>query len=54
MQERPARINADQALKRLLRRAHDGFLALVEPSLKWVEELNPELPVIARLANVVW
>jgi hypothetical protein len=29
------RADYDQALKRLLLRAHDGFLALVAPGVRW-------------------
>ncbi|HEX9414129.1 MAG TPA: hypothetical protein VF916_11550 [Ktedonobacterales bacterium] len=44
----------DQALKRLLTRAHDGFLALVAPDLRWRGELSPELPAVGRRADLVW
>src|SRR5690242_243674 len=50
----PAKPNYDQALKRLLLRAHDGFLALVAPELTWRGELSPELPAVARQADLVW
>lgn len=44
----------DQAPKRLLLRAHDGFLALVAPELTWRAERSPELPAIAGRADLVW
>ncbi|HLJ81215.1 MAG TPA: hypothetical protein VKT52_07015, partial [Ktedonobacterales bacterium] len=44
----------DQALKRLLVRAHDGFLALIAPGLTWQGELSPELPAVARQADLAW
>lgn len=50
----PERPDYDQALKRLLTRAHDGFLALVAPDLVWRAERSPELPAIARQADLVW
>lgn len=40
----------DQTLKRLLTRAHDAFLALVAPGMRWIGETSPELPAIARPA----
>ncbi|MGH2516796.1 MAG: Rpn family recombination-promoting nuclease/putative transposase [Ktedonobacterales bacterium] len=46
--------NYDQPLKRLLLRAHDGFLALIAPDLTWRGELSPELPATARQADLVW
>ncbi len=49
--ERP---DFDQALKRMLLRAHDGFLALVAPDLTWIGERSPELPAVARRADLVW
>jgi hypothetical protein len=48
------RINIDQALKRVLLHGHDGFLALVAPELTWQRDRSPELPAIARLADIVW
>jgi predicted transposase YdaD len=48
------RTDYDQALKRLLSRAHDGFLALVAPGVTWRGELSPELPAVARQADLVW
>src|SRR5439155_24986578 len=50
----PERPDVDQTLKRLLLRAHDGFLALVAPGLIWRGELSPELPAVARRADLVW
>jgi hypothetical protein len=44
----------DQALKRRLARAHDGFLALIAPGLTWQGERSPELPAVARQADMVW
>jgi hypothetical protein len=49
--ERP---DYDQTLKRLLVRAHDGFLGLVAPELTWRRELSPELPAESRQADLVW
>lgn len=46
--------NYDQPLKRLLLRAHDGFLALIAPDLTWRGELSPELPATARQADLFW
>ncbi|MGH2514204.1 MAG: hypothetical protein ACRDHP_00970 [Ktedonobacterales bacterium] len=46
--------NYDQALKRLLVRGHDGFLALIAPGLTWLGELSPELPATARQADLAW
>lgn len=54
VQTQPERPDYDQALKRLLLRAHDGFLALIAPELKWRGELSPELPAVARRADLVW
>ncbi|HZC78045.1 MAG TPA: hypothetical protein VE258_09870, partial [Ktedonobacterales bacterium] len=51
---RPERTSYDQSLKRLLLRAHDGFLALVAPELVWRAALSPELPAVARQADLVW
>jgi hypothetical protein len=48
------RTDFDQALKRMLLRAHDGFLALVAPDLAWIGERSPELPAAARQADLVW
>jgi len=50
----PRRVNIDQALKRLLESGHDGFLALVAPSVRWVDSVGAELPVTARLADAAW
>jgi len=44
----------DQALKRTLTRGHDGVLALVAPDLVWRGERSPELPAVARQADLVW
>ncbi|HKB47583.1 MAG TPA: hypothetical protein VKC57_07780 [Ktedonobacterales bacterium] len=44
----------DLTLKRLLTRAHDGFLALIAPDLTWRGERSPELPAVARQADLVW
>lgn len=46
--------NYDQALKRLLSRAHDAFLDLIAPGLTWQGERSPELPAVARYADLVW
>jgi len=50
----PDRPDYDQALKRLLGQAHDGFLALVAPDLTWRRERSPELPSGLRQADFVW
>ncbi len=44
----------DQTLKWMLTRAHDGFLALIAPGLKWQAERSPEIPAVARQADLVW
>jgi predicted transposase YdaD len=44
----------DQALKRLLLRAHDAFLALIAPGVTFRGELSPELPAVGRQADLVW
>ncbi len=44
----------DQALKRLLSRAHDEFLNLVAPGYTWVADRSPELPAAPRQADLVW
>ncbi len=44
----------DQAFKRLLRRGHAGFLALVAPGLVWRGERSPEFPAVRRQADLVW
>lgn len=54
MQERSERLSYDQLLKSLLTRAHDGFLALVAPDLRWRRERSPELPAVKRQADLVW
>lgn len=48
------RLDFDQALKRLLIRAHDGFLELIAPDLTWVAERSPVLPAATRLAHLIW
>jgi hypothetical protein len=53
-QTRSERSDYDQAIKRLLTRAHDGFLALVAPELTWRDERSPEVPAVARRADLVW
>jgi hypothetical protein len=52
MQPKQQRPDYGQALKRLLLRASDGFLALIAPGLTWRGELSPELPAVARRANL--
>lgn len=54
MRQQPERPDYDQTLKRLLTRAHDGFLALVAPGLSWRGEVSPELPAVARRADLIW
>jgi hypothetical protein len=51
---RPQRTDYDQALKRLITRAPDGFLALVAPGLAWHAERSTELPAVARHADLAW
>lgn len=51
---RAKRPDYDQALKRLLARDRDGFLALVAPGFRWRAERSPELPAVARRADLVW
>ena len=50
----PGRPDLDQALKRLLQQAHDGLLTLLTPELHWRGERSPELPAVARQADLVW
>src|SRR2546430_2515863 len=50
----PKKPDYDLTLKRLLLRAHDGFLALVAPGVTWRRELSPELPAGTRQADLVW
>jgi predicted transposase YdaD len=50
----PVRLDYDQALKRLLIRAHEGFLALIAPGRTWRADRSPELPAVARQADLVW
>ena len=47
-------LDYDQALKRLLLRAHNGFLALIAPGVTFRGELSPELPAAGRQADLVW
>lgn len=54
MRDKAAKPDYDQSLKRMLLRAHDGFLALVAPDLTWRGELASELPAAARRADLVW
>jgi hypothetical protein len=54
MEARPTKPDYDQALKRLVLRGHDSFLALITLDLTWRGELSPVLPAIARQADVVW
>jgi len=45
----------DHSLKRLLTQAHDGFLAtFAPPGLVWRGARSPELPAVARQADLVW
>ncbi len=44
----------DQALKRLLTKAHDGLLSIIAPDLHWLGERSTELPAVARQADLVW
>src|SRR6185437_16256090 len=44
----------DQALKRLLGRAHEGMLALLLPGARWLGERSPELAAELRQADLVW
>ena len=53
-QVQPGKPDYDQALRRLLLRGHSGFLSLIDPSLTWQGELSPELPAVARHADLVW
>ena len=46
--------NYDQALKQLLLKAHDSFLALIAPTVRWRGALSPELPAAGRQADLVW
>jgi hypothetical protein len=48
--ERP---DYDQALKRMLTRAHESFLQLIAPGVVWVADRSPELPAVARRADLV-
>jgi len=54
VQQRSDRPDFDQSPKRLLTRAHDAFLALVAPGLVWRGKVSPELPAVARRADIVW
>jgi len=53
-QLRRARPDYDQALKRMLTRAHDDFLQLIAPGVVWRAKRSPELPAVARRADLVW
>lgn len=44
----------DQLLKRLLSRSHDEFLELIAPGLTWLGGHSPEVPAVARYADLVW
>jgi hypothetical protein len=52
--EQGGRPDYDRALKQMLQRAHDGFLALIAPDLVWRGERSPELPGKNRQADIVW
>jgi hypothetical protein len=54
MSTQPEKPDYDSVLKRLLLRAHDGFLSLVAPELSWQGERSPELRAVARQADLVW
>lgn len=41
----------DQALKRLLLRAHDAFLALIAPGVTFRSEFSPDLPAAGRTSS---
>jgi predicted transposase YdaD len=49
--ERP---DYDQALKAILREAHDGLLALIAPDVRWRGELSPELVATKRQVDLIW
>ncbi|MBF6590293.1 MAG: hypothetical protein IVW57_07150 [Ktedonobacterales bacterium] len=49
--ERP---DYDQALKTMLLEAHDGFLALIAPAVRWRKALPTELPAVKRQADLIW
>lgn len=51
---RKARLDYDQALKAAISQSPDGFLALIAPDMRWYGELSPELPSVARQADLVW
>ena len=46
--------NYDQALKRMLTRAHDGLIALLLPGAVWRGELSAELPASSRIVDLLW
>jgi hypothetical protein len=48
------RSDYDQALKHLLLRAHDGFLAPIFPGVAWRGERSSERPAVTRRADLVW
>lgn len=54
MEGQTPRRDYDQALKRMLARGHDDFLALVAPGLRWRGERSSELPAAPRRADLVW
>jgi hypothetical protein len=51
---RAERSDYDQALKWMLTQAHDAFLSLFAPELIWIGERSPEVPAVARRADLVW
>jgi hypothetical protein len=53
-QSRRAQPQYDQLLKWLLSRSHDEFLELIAPGLTWLGEHSPEVPAVARYADLVW
>ena len=54
LQSTPPQRDYDQALTRLLTRAHDGFLALIAPGRTWRADRSPRLPAVIRQADLVW
>ncbi len=44
----------DHLLKWSLNQAHDDFLALIAPNMRWRAERSPEVPDIERRADLVW
>lgn len=51
---RKGRLDYDQALKAAILQSPDGILALIAPHMRWRGELSPELPSVARQADLVW